>query len=99
MIMWHIWITWWQCLPLTQAGKSKDPFINLGLHDIAFLSAMHNFEVRAHHIPRVSNTIPDLLSQWELSDAAQEQFHTLNHDNHLTRTHIDAQWFQFIHKW
>ena len=26
-------------------GHSKDPFINAGLQEIAFLSALHNFEV------------------------------------------------------
>ena len=32
-------------------GQSRDPFINAGLREIAFLSVLHNFEVRAHHIP------------------------------------------------
>ena len=79
-------------------GHSKDPFINAGLWEIAFLSALHNFEVRAHHILGVNNTIPDLLSHWHLGDAACQQFNMLNQDNHLTRNAIDAQWFQFIHE-
>ena len=79
-------------------GQSRDPFINAGLREIAFLSALHNFEVRAHYIPRANNTIPD-LSRWDLGDTACQQFHRLNHDNHLTRTPIDTQWFQFIHEW
>ena len=65
-------------------GHSKDPFINADLQEIAFLSALHNFEVQAHHIPEVTNTIPDLLSHWDLGDAAHQQFHTLNQDNHFT---------------
>ena len=48
-------------------GHSKDPFINAGLRKIAFLSALHNFEVQAQHIPGVTNTIPDLLSHWDSS--------------------------------
>ena len=51
-------------------GHSKDPFINAGLWEIAFLSALHNFEVLAQYIPGVTNTIPDLLSYWDLGDAA-----------------------------
>ena len=74
-------------------GQSRDPFINAGLREIAFLSALHNFEVRAHHIPGANNTIPDLLSHWDLGDAAHQQFHRLNQDNHLARTPIDTQWF------
>ena len=81
------------------SGQSKDPFINAGLREIAFLSVLHNFEVRACHIPRANNTIPDLLSCWDLGDVAHQQFHRLTEDNHLTRTPIDTQWFQFIHKW
>ena len=80
-------------------GHSKDPFINAGFWEIAFQSALHNFEVRACHVPGVTNTIPDLLSHWDLGNAACQQFNVLNQDNHLTRTAIDAQWFQFIHEW
>ena len=80
-------------------GPSKDPFINTGLWEIAFLSALHNFKVHTHHIPRVTNMIPDLLSCWDLGDTAHQQFNMLNQDNHLTMTPIDAQWFQFIHEW
>ena len=80
-------------------GCSKDTFINADLWEITFLLAMHNFEVRAHHIPGVTNIIPGLLSHWDLGDAACQQFNVLNQDNHLTRTPIDAQWFQFIHQW
>ena len=69
---------------------SKDPFINAGLREIAFLSALHNFEVRAQHIPGITNTIPDLLSHWDLGDVAHQKFQVLNQDSHLTRTHIDA---------
>ena len=79
-------------------GCSKDPFINVGLWEIAFLSALHNFGVQACHIPGVTNTIPDLLSHWNLGDGECQQFNMLNQDNHLTRTPIDAQWFQFIHE-
>ena len=62
----------------TNTGLSKDPFINVDLHEIAFLSALHNFEVHAYHIPGVTNTIPDLLSHWELGEVAHHQFNTIN---------------------
>ena len=44
------------------SGCSWDPYINAELREIAYLLAVHNFEVRAHHIPGVTNTIPDLFS-------------------------------------
>ena len=73
------------------SGHSKDPFINAGLLEIAFLVALHNFKVQAHHIPVVTNTILNLLSHWDLRDAARQQFHTLNQDNDLNRTPTNAQ--------
>ena len=54
------------------SGQSRGCFINAGLHEIAFLSSMHSFEVHTHHIPGVNNTIPDLLSCWDLQEAAKQ---------------------------
>ena len=45
------------------SGHSKDPFINAGLQVVAYLLAMHKFEVSAHHISGVTNTLPDFLSR------------------------------------
>ena len=53
-------------------GHSKDSFKNAGLWEIAFLLALHNFKVWACHILGVTNTIPDLLSHWDLEDAAHQ---------------------------
>ena len=37
------------------SGWSRDPFVNVGSHEIAYLSALHNFKVKAQHIPGVTN--------------------------------------------
>ena len=58
-------------------GHSRDPFVNARLCEITNLPALHNFEVRACHIPRITNTIPDLLCHWELGEAAKNSSETL----------------------
>ena len=80
-------------------GCSLDPYINAELREIAYLSAVHNFEVRAHHIPGVNNTIPDLLSCWDLRDSAKRQFRDLTCIQKLTRTFIKDEWLEFSHSW
>ena len=59
------------------SGCSWDPYINAELREIAYLSAVHNFKVRVHHIPGVNNTIQDLLSCWDLGDSTKGQFRDL----------------------
>ena len=81
------------------SGHSRDPFVNASLWEIIYLSALHNFEFRACHIPVVTNTIPDLLSCWELGEAAKQQFRDINHTQNLTRTIINDDWFEFPHNW
>ena len=54
-----------------KSGHSRDPFVNARLWEITYLSALQNFEVR------VTNTIPDLLSHWELGVAAKNSLETL----------------------
>ena len=80
------------------SGWSRDPFVNAGLCEIAYLSALHNFEVKARHIPGVTNTIPD-LSSWDLGEAARRQFRDINHTQKLTQTFINDDWFKFSHNW
>ena len=71
------------------SGHSREPFINVGLRAIAYLLALHNFEIRAWHIPGVTNTIPDLLGHWDLKQASKRQFRDINCTQNLTRTFID----------
>ena len=68
---------------------------------ILVLKAWPHLICNPKFVVRLDNmvAIPDLLSHWDLGDAVCQQFNVLNQDNHLTRTTIDAQWFQFIHEW
>ena len=81
------------------SGCSQDPYINAELREIAYLSAVHSFKVRAHHIPGVNNTIAHLLSSWDLRDSTKRQFRDLTCTQTLTRTFIKDEWFEFSHNW
>ena len=81
------------------SGCSWDPYIIAELREIAYLSAVHNFKVRACHIPRVTNTILDLLSHWDLRNSTKRQFRDLTCTQKLTRTFIKDEWLEFSHKW
>ena len=40
------------------------------LRELCYLAAIHQFQVRAVHVPGVSNCYADLLSHWDSCDLA-----------------------------
>lgn len=59
------------------SGRSRTPGMQRCLREIWFLSAVFDFEIRADHVPGVSNTIADHLSRWHLSPSHMAQFEAL----------------------
>jgi len=56
-------------------GRCRNSFMDSCLREICYFSARYEFEVRAVHVPGVSNPLADLLSRWDSFDsAAKEQF-------------------------
>jgi len=55
-------------------GKTRDKVMQGLLRDLCYLTATHNFEVFAKHIPGVENRIPDMLSRWTVSNDLKRQF-------------------------
>ena len=60
--------------------------MQLCLREIWFLSALHDFELTAAHIPGNDNTLADHLSRWHLSPFHKAQFHKLT--AHTLTTHL-----------
>ena len=58
-------------------GRSRTPGMQRCLREIWFLSAVFDFEIRADHVPGVSNAIADHLSRWHLSTIHQAHFEAL----------------------
>ena len=48
-------------------GRCRNSFLN-SLRELCYLAAIHELEVRAGHVPGVSNYYTDLLSRWDSCD-------------------------------
>jgi hypothetical protein len=44
--------------------------------ELCFIAAIHEFEVRAVHLPGSENRIADFLSRWRLLNEFKEKFYT-----------------------
>lgn len=80
-------------------GRSRDPFMQACLREICLLASIHEFEIRAVHLPGVTNRIPDFLSRWDLSPAMQEKFRVATAHLSMVESFVPLQYFQFDHKW
>ena len=80
-------------------GRTKDVFLQACLRELEFIVARHKFEIRAIHIPGVSNRLPDALSRWSLSEAHQNQFWSLMGDRQVEEIYIYEGLFSFSHDW
>ena len=57
------------------SGRCRNAFLNCCLREICYLSATHEFEVRAVHIPGLFNVDADFLSRWDSqSSTARDEF-------------------------
>lgn len=60
---------------VVNTGRCRNPFMNSCLREICYFAAIYEFEIRAVHVPGVSNHLADLLSRWDsCSLSAKEQF-------------------------
>ncbi len=55
-------------------GRARNVILLSYLREIAFLCAIHEFELRAVHIAGVDNRMPDLLSRWHLDPKYERLF-------------------------
>ena len=60
---------------VVNTGRCRNPFMNSCLRELCYLAALYEFEVRAVHVPGVSNHFADLLSRWDsCSVSAKDAF-------------------------
>ena len=60
------------------SGKSRDSFMQQCLTELCYVTAKAQCVLRAVHLPGDQNRLPDLLSRWQISKLAREQFRELN---------------------
>ena len=58
-------------------GKSQYGILQSYLREVAFLAAIHEFQIRAVHFSSGSNRIADTLSRWKIDQCHRDQFFEL----------------------
>ena len=81
------------------SGKSKDEALLKCLREICYFSAMHEFEIRAEHLPGVENRKSDLLSRWHLDGKYKRLFEAEFNNLNLKIVDVSKDNFKFSHKW
>lgn len=71
------------------SGFTKDHFMQRCLRQLWWTSALHDFEIRATHIPGAHNSIADALSRWELEPRYRNIFHNECQNSNVTLNIID----------
>lgn len=77
------------------SGRSRVPGMQLCLREIWFLTARHDIDIRAKHIPGLENSIADHLSRWHLSPSHQQRFAELTAGFPTTYIFCPTQLFAF----
>ena len=83
---------------VVNSGKSRDMFMQACLRELVWHLAILDAEIRVQHILTGDNRIADLLSRWELSQSAREEFWTQVGDN-VTEVGVNDDYFRFDHLW
>ena len=84
---------------VVNAGKAKCPVLQDCLREIAFLAAIHEFQIRMVHISSESNRISDHLSRIELDSSHLTKFLELVDPSRVTEYKVLPEHFQFSHSW
>ena len=77
-------------------GRCRNSFLNSCLRELCYLATIHEFEIRAVHVPGVSNCYVDILSRWDSNNlAGRTEF--LAHVQHvnLQAVPVPDDMFQF----
>jgi hypothetical protein len=80
------------------SGRSRDHFLQSCVREIAYLSAIGEFQIRAVHIPGIDNRLPDLLSRWS-SEIHRNQFLKINRSLAMSEVEAPERFFRFINDW
>ncbi len=81
------------------SGRARDKFLLKCLRELVWLAVTFKFEIRARHIPGVTNRLPDLLSRWDLSTNAQQEFFKVTEGIQKCQCVVHDEHFRFSHDW
>ena len=80
-------------------GKSQHGILQSYLREVAFLAAIHEFQIRAVHFSSGSNRIADTLSRWKIDQCHRDQFFELTKGCVLEEYVVSAGMFDFENSW
>lgn len=80
-------------------GRIRSEFMQEALRELAFLTAVAQFEVRAVHIQGVKNRVPDFLSRWSLHPKFERMFHAETKGLNMVECRVSDALFVFSHTW
>jgi hypothetical protein len=82
---------------VVNSGATRNPFMQRCLRQLWFTAALHDFEVRARHIPGEHNTFADCLSRWDSGPSYRKTFHEAARkvDIEFTFHEVSADCLQF----
>lgn len=81
------------------SGRTRDPFMQRCLREIAFLAALGGYEVRMTHVSSSDNGIPDALSRWYDGAEHRRRFKRLTSGIRMKQVRLSSGHFQWSCVW
>ena len=87
------------CRAYQVKAKAKYPLMQECLRELCYVEALAQCELRAVHLPGVTNRLPDWLSRWPFNPEAGRRFLQATRGNPMTRVPVAEAQFRFSHEW
>ncbi len=80
-------------------GKTRDDRMQSCMRELVFITARQEFEVKAVHVPGVSNRISDIWSRWKIEDHAASKLQAMVCTEPVNQLFVYNGLFEFSHEW
>ena len=84
---------------VVNSGKARDEILQDCLREIAFLAAVHEFQIKMVHLESKANRISDCLSRWDIDYSHRVEFFAATQSYDLVECHVPTSFFDLIHSW
>ena len=84
---------------VVNSDKAKDEVLQDCLREIAFLAAVHEFQIKMVHLESKENRISDCLSRWDLDYSYRVKNFAAAQGYELVECHVPSSFFDLTHSW
>ena len=84
---------------VVNSGKARDEILQDCLREIAFLAAVHEFQIKMVHLESKANRISDCLSRWDIDYSHRVEFFAATQSYDLVECQVPTSFFDLIHSW